>query len=641
MTAASLRTLDAPPSRIRIDRTGPSVDDGRVPVKRCVGDEVVAGAEVFRDGHEVLRAVVEYRAPNQRRPREAPMHAIDAHHAGVRWEGAFPVGDTPGTTVFRVVAWVDRMATWLGELERKLAAGQDDLAGELSEGLLLLREEAAAAKAADAKALTALADALEAGGPPQALLEPGARELLDRCALRHEETRGEDREIQVDPLLARFGSWYELFPRSWGGLRGVAEQLPRLAELGFDVLYLTPIHPIGVTNRKGRNNALVALPGDPGSPWAIGGAGGGHTAIHPELGTLEDFDRLVAAAREHDIEIALDFAIQCSADHPWLTEHPEWFNRRPDGTLKYAENPPKKYQDIYNVNFDSPDWKGLWSALLEVVRFWIAHGVRVFRVDNPHTKPLAFWTWLLGEVRRTDPEVIFLSEAFTRRPVMRALAKAGFHQSYTYFTWKSSSWDLRDELGRLLADADVMRPNLFVNTPDILTEELQHGGPAVFASRALLAATLSPAWGVYSGFEHFEHEAVRPGSEEYRDSEKYELKERALDGPLLAFLARLNHVRRAHPALQRFDGLRFLDTENDALLAYARRAGEDCIITVVNLDPRHAQEGLVIVPYDLATPPAFGVRDLLDDAEHHWRLGGNYVRLDPAERPGHVLAVGA
>ena len=634
---------DAPPedwARIRIERLAPVAECGRVPVKRVVGDEVVAGADIFRDGHEALRAVVQYRAPRERRWCEAPMVAVDADRAGVRWEGVLTVGDVPGPCRVRVVAWVDRMASWLDELRRKLAAGQEDLAGELSEGALLLREEAVAAGADDAERLTALAAALEAGGAPEALFEPPATALLARTAVRDDETTSDEIEIQVDPLLARFGSWYELFPRSWGGFAGVAEQLPALAELGFDVLYLAPIHPIGRTNRKGRNNALVAGPGDPGSPWAIGGPEGGHTAVHPDLGTPADFDALVAAGRAHGIEIALDFAIQCSADHPWLAAHPEWFHRRPDGTLKYAENPPKRYQDIYNVNFACEDWRALWGALRDALRFWIDRGVRVFRVDNPHTKPLAFWQWLLGDVRRTHPEVIFLSEAFTRRAVMRALAQAGFHQSYTYFTWKSTRHDLHDELGELLADADVLRPNFFVNTPDILTDELQHGGPPTFAKRALLAATLSPTWGVYSGFESYEHEAVRPGSEEYLDSEKYELRERALDGPLLPFLGRLNRIRREHPALQRFDGLVLLDTQNEALIAYARRAGDDVILTVVNLDPDHAQEGLVTVPYDLGTPPAFPATDLLDGTEHHWRLGGNYVRLDPAERPGHVLRLG-
>ena len=630
----------SPPPRIRIERTTPVLDCGRVPVKRCVGDEVAVGADIFRDGHEVIRAAVQYRAPGKRRWREAPMAAVDAHHDGVRWEGAFGV-DALGTAAFRVVAWLDPLSSWWDELERKAAGGQQDLASERAEGAALLLAHAGERTGREAQRLRALAAALEGDASLDPLLTPETTALLAHAGARREETHGEQFAIQVDPVRARFGSWYELFPRSWGGLRGVQDQLPRLAELGFDVLYLTPIHPIGVTNRKGPGNALTAGPGDPGSPWAIGAATGGHTAVHPDLGTIDDVDALVAAAREHGIDIALDLAIQCSADHPWLTEHPEWFHRRPDGTLKYAENPPKRYQDIYNLNFDGPGWRELWRALRDVVRFWMDHGVRVFRVDNPHTKPLAFWEWLLADVRASDPDVVFLSEAFTRRAMMRALAKAGFHQSYTYFTWKSSRWDLSRELEALLADADAFRPNFFVHTPDLLPAELQHGGPPVFALRAVLAATLSPSWGVYSGFESYEHEAVRAGSEEYRDSEKYELRERRLDGPLLPLIGRLNAIRREHPALQRFTGLRLLDTHNDTLMAYARGVGADTVITVVNLDPHAPQEGLVTIPYELGVPPVFEVTDLLDDTSHTWRMGGNYVRLDPAERPAHVLAVGA
>ena len=378
---------------------------------------------------------------------------------------------------------------------------------------------------------------------------------------------------------------------------GVTEQVPALAELGFDVLYLPPIHPIGIRNRKGANNALTAVPDDPGSPWAIGHhEQGGHCAIHPGLGTEEDFAALVAAAREHGMEVALDFAIQCSADHPWLTEHPEWFNHRPDGTLKYAENPPKKYQDIYNVNWDTEAWKELWEALLGVVSHWVDRGVRVFRVDNPHTKPLAFWEWLIAGIRATDPEVVFLSEAFTKLPMMRALGKAGFSQSYTYFTWKNEAWELREYVDELLAMGDVLRPNLFVNTPDILTEYLQHGGRPAFHARLVLAATLGPSYGIYSGFEHYEHEAVRPGSEEYLDSEKYQVRRRRLDGPLLGTIQRLNLLRREHPALQRLEGVWFLGTENEALLAYAKRAPGDVVLTVVNVDPVNWQEGVCVDP---------------------------------------------
>jgi starch synthase (maltosyl-transferring) len=386
---------------------------------------------------------------------------------------------------------------------------------------------------------------------------------------------------------------------------------------------------------------LTAAAQDPGSPWAIGGPEGGHTAIHPELGTIEDFDHLVARAQQTGIEIALDFAIQCSADHPWLTEHPEWFHRRPDGSLKYAENPPKRYQDIYNVNFDTEDWRGLWEALRDVVLYWVAHGVRIFRVDNPHTKPLPFWEWLIEEVRGHDPDVIFLAEAFTRRAMMRALAKVGFNQSYTYFTWKNSRWELQEYVSELANSGmqHYYRPNFFVNTPDILTEYLQHGGPPAFSARLVLAATLSPSYGVYSGYESFEHVAVRPGSEEYLDSEKYEVKQRALDGPLLGLVERLNHIRREHPALQALDNITFLETENDALVAYAKRSDSDVVIVVVNIDPGAAQEGVAVVPYDLGLPPVFAVGDALGGERFDWRVGRNYVRLDPGERVAHVLTV--
>jgi starch synthase (maltosyl-transferring) len=635
-----LSRSQAPPPRICIQLVAPTVECGRWPVKRTVGDTVAVSADIFRDGHEVLRAVVRYRRPGDRRFSEAPMTPVDAHHQGVRWSGEFAV-DAAGTWQWTIQAWVGVFAGWRDEVSRKVQAGEPNLSSEALEGALVLRDAAGRARGAGRAAIESVAADLEAGGDIGAALDPGLAAIVERHAERSEATElPRPLEVDVDRVLARFGSWYELFPRSWGGFRGVQEQLPRLAELGFDVLYLPPIHPIGMTNRKGRNNTLVAGPGDPGSPWAIGDATGGHDAIHHELGTIEEFDALVAAAREQGIDVALDFAIQTSADHPWLTEHPEWFNRRPDGTLKYAENPPKKYQDIYNVNWNSEDWQGLWNALLDVVRHWVDHGVRAFRVDNPHTKPLPFWEWLIKEIRATHPDVIFLAEAFTRRAMMRALAKAGFSQSYTYFTWKSSRWDLHEYVSELAhtEEADYFRPNFFVNTPDILTDELAHGGPAVFASRLVLAATLSPSYGVYSGYEHFEH-VQRPGSEEYIDNEKFELKERRLDGPLLPFIQRLNRMRRDNPALQRLENLRFLETMNDAIIAFAKREGSNVVITVVNLDPFSPHEGLVQVPYELGVPPAYTVTDLLDVSRYDWHVGGNYVRLDPGERPGHVLRV--
>ena len=448
------------PARIQIQDVSPQVDCGRYPVKRTVGDEVEVTARIFRDGHETLGAAVRHKGPDATRWSETPLEPL----GNDVWAGSFEV-DRPGLWSFRIEAWVDRVASFQEELRRKVAAGQADLTSELSEGAVLLGEDELTVE--------------------QALAAPAGQ--------RAEKAWSATYSVDVDRVLGRFGSWYELFPRSWGGFAGVRELLPRFAELGFDVLYLPPIHPIGHTNRKGRNNAETAEPGDVGSPWAIGSEEGGHDAIDPSLGTEKEFRALVADAQELGIEIALDFAIQCSPDHPWLKEHPEWFHRRPDGTLKYAENPPKRYQDIYNVDFGSEDWRGLWQALLDVVLHWVGCGVTVFRVDNPHTKPLPFWEWLIGEVRREHPEVIFLSEAFTRPAPMTTLAKAGFAQSYTYFTWKNTRWELLEFLGQLLEWREFYRPNCFANTPDILHEYLQTGGRPAFEARLVLAATLSPS----------------------------------------------------------------------------------------------------------------------------------------------------
>jgi starch synthase (maltosyl-transferring) len=634
------------PPRIQIVAPAPMVDCGRFAAKRTLGETVRVGADIFADGHDVLRAVVRVLAPGAERHEEHPLRRIDAHVDGDRWAGEFEV-TALGRYSWTIEAWVDAFAGWRDELRRKVDAGQSDLSGELSEGALLLDAARRRAKGDDKRTIAAAHEIL---GDAAATAEQRHVAALDEALLgavrRHPDrsratTSATELHVDVDPVRARFGAWYELFPRSWGGLQGVAKSIPELADLGFDVLYLPPIHPIGVTNRKGPNNALSAGPGDPGSPWAIGDRdGGGHTALHPDLGTMDDFDALIATAREHGIDVALDFAIQCSADHPWLTEHPEWFNRRPDGTLKYAENPPKKYQDIYNVNFDCEDWKGLWEALRDVVRFWADRGVRVFRVDNPHTKPVAFWEWLIAQMRVEHPEIVFLAEAFTRAAMMKMLAKVGFNQSYTYFTWKSSKWELAEYVTELASSGmqEYYRPNFFVNTPDILTEELQVGGPPKFASRLVLAATLSPSYGVYSGFESFERVPVAAGSEEYDHSEKYEVKSRALNGPLLTLISRINAIRRDNAALQHLDNIDFLTTENDALIAYAKRTGDNAVICVVTLDPVNAQEGVVVVPYDLGLPPVFTVTDLLSGESFDWRMGRNFVRLDPY-RVAHLLKV--
>jgi starch synthase (maltosyl-transferring) len=590
----------ASPSRIQIQHLTPLVDCGRFAAKACVGDEVRVEATIFRDGHEVLRGALRVKAPGATRWRDQPL----ADLGNDRWAATF-TPEAPGRWCYRVEAWVDPVASFQWELRRKLDGGQKDLSSELAEGALLLGVDELTVEQA------------LAAEPKQRLERVSSQTLY----------------LEVDVELARFGSWYELFPRSWGGFAGVERQLPRFAELGFDVLYLPPVHPIGTTNRKGPNNALEAGPDDPGSPWAIGGAEGGHTALNPELGTMDELERLVVRARELGIEIALDYAIQTSPDHPWLQEHPEWFHRRPDGTLKYAENPPKRYQDIYNVNFESEDREGLWNALRDAMLFWVERGVRVFRVDNPHTKPVPFWEWLIAEVREREPRLVLLSEAFTRPAMMTTLGKAGFQQSYTYFTWKNTKAELYELMAQLLDWSLYLRPNFFANTPDILHEYLQRGGRPAFEARLVLAATLSPSYGIYSGFESLENVPAAAGSEEYLDSEKYEVKQRSLDGELLPLVQRLNEARRRYPALQRLENLRWLETENEQLVAYAK----DDVLVVVNLDPRSVQEGVTVIPAALGLPPAFNVRDVLRDEDFAWRIGRNYVRLEPGQ--SHVLHV--
>jgi starch synthase (maltosyl-transferring) len=624
---------------MRIQDVRPVVDCGRAAPRRTVGDTMVVSAALVRDGHEALAALVRHRSPDGAKRAVAMTPERDGDH----WSASVRL-DAPGRHDVVIEAWVDPLASWQRELARKVEAGQERLASELAEGRALVRAAARrlppAARPGARAAVAALGNGDE-GEAVRAALDPGLAAALSAAPPRADVTRSGPWPVEVDPERARLGAWYELFPRSWGGFAGVERRLDAFADLGFDVLYFPPVHPIGQTHRKGRNNAPVAEPGDPGSPWAIGSEEGGHTAVHPDLGTVEDFERLVERAREHGLEIALDMAIQCSPDHPWLTEHPEWFYRRPDGTLKYAENPPKRYQDIYNLDLACADWRALWSALHDVVATWVDRGVRIFRVDNPHTKPIAFWEWLIADIRAAHPDVVFLSEAFTRPAMMYELAKVGFSQSYTYFTWKNTRWELESYMSELAGDdvAEFFRPNLFANTPDILTAYLQHGGRPAFEARLVLAATLSPSYGIYSGFEHCENVPVRPGSEEYLNSEKYEVRARELDGPLLPLVRRLNEIRRKRPALQRLRPLRFLETRNDSLIAYARGTGADTVIVCVNLDPAGAREGVCELPADLGLPEAFTVRDLLTGAAYDWRRGPNYLRLDPAALPAHVMAV--
>jgi starch synthase (maltosyl-transferring) len=593
-----------PGARIVISELAPQVDCGRWPAKACVGDRVAVAATIVRDGHEPLRAVVRHRR-GRARWREEPLRFL----GNDRFAGSFPV-DTVGRWQFEIEAWVDRHAAWLDEHDRKVAAGQTDLAGELAEGEVLFGP-------GEPDAWRAAADAL------------GAED-------RHGAARSDPLPVEVERARARAGAWYELFPRSWGGLRGVAAAVPALAEHGFDVLYLPPIHPIGVTNRKGRNNTERAAAGDVGSPWAIGAAEGGHDAIDPALGDEDDLAALVEALRAHGMELALDLALQASPDHPWLREHPEWFQHRPDGSLKYAENPPKRYQDIHNFDWETKDRKGLWEAFRAVVLRWCEAGVTVFRVDNPHTKPIPFWKWLIAEVRKRHPETVFLSEAFTRPALMTLLAKAGFSQSYTYFTWKNTKPELVELVEQLREWSPYLRPNLWPNTPDILHATLQQGGRPAFESRLVLAATLSPSYGIYSGYERCENVPVQPGSEEYLDSEKYEVRERSFDGPLLPLVARLNEIRRAHPALTGagLERLTWLETESEHLLGYARELDGDVVLAIVNLDPFAIHDGVCVVPSALGLHEPYDVVDALTGESYAWGAR-NYVRLGPGR--SHVL----
>jgi len=645
--------------RVIIDRVQPEIDGGRFPIKRIVGEPVDVEAAIFADGHDVVTAIVRDRPDAHGRTtaawRETPMTL--AAPGTDRWTARFDV-TAIGWHEYHVVAWIDRFLTWRRDLRAKVAAKQD-VSLELLEGALLMREAAGRAGQTDAATLLDRADALTDTTPIDERLAVALGEELALLMAAHPDrsraTESSRRRVWVDRERARFGSWYEMFPRSAGAdpgrsgtFRDACHELARIADLGFDVVYLPPIHPIGTSFRKGRNNALVAAPGDPGSPWAIGSAAGGHTAVNPELGTIEDFESFRRSAERLGLEIALDLAWQCSPDHPWVRTHPEWFRHRPDGTIKFAENPPKKYLDIVPFDFECEDWPSLWNALRDVTLFWIDRGVRIFRVDNPHTKTFGFWEWLIDRVHVVHPDIVFLSEAFTRPPAMRYLAKSGFTQSYTYFTWKNSKAELVEYFTDLTS-SDVrqyLRPNLFANTPDILHAYLQHGGRPAFEARLLLAATLGASYGIYSGFELAEGQAV-PGTEEYADSEKYQIRKWDWQRPghISELVARVNAARRAHAALQTDRTLAFHATDNPEIIAYSKTSldGADAVLVVVNLDPHHMQHGHVQVPDALVARAgtdargAYTVRDLLDDAEYQWRGAWNYVRFDPDIRQGHVL----
>lgn len=637
---------------IFIESVEPIVDCGHYPAKLIAGDSCVVTATIFRDGPDIIRAALRWRQKGKRQYKNAPMTKINA---GLDlWRGEFQVPEI-GRYQFSIEAWTDIYATWVRELTRKVEAGRVELASELAEGLMLVERIAERAGKREKQALEEAIAALQPGTDPKLALtvvsRPDIEELAERLQPRDDKVTSEDYELLVERPKARFSSWYEIFIRSQGtepGKSGTFKdaeaRLPYIRDLGFDVIYLAPIHPIGRTARKGRNNALVAGPDDPGSPWAIGNENGGHKAVEPSLGTLADFEQYVRTANEMGIEIAMDFAIQCSPDHPWVKEHPEWFYKRPDGTIKYAENPPKKYEDIYPVNFDTPAKESLWQELKDTLLFWITRGVRIFRVDNPHTKPFRFWEWVIKEIHADYPDVMFLAEAFSRPPIMKSLAKIGFTQSYTYFTWRNSKAELTEYLTELTRTdmAKYYRPNFFANTPDILTEYLQVGGPPAFSVRLVLAATLSPTYGIYSGFEFFENVPTAPGKEEYLNSEKYEIRVRDWDQPGLKDLIRsVNRIRRENPALQEYTNLHFLQSDNDQIIFYAKMTEDrsNVILVAVNLNPFYAQETTVRVPLDLIGLPwnsRYRVRDLLSDAVYDWGEY-NYIRLDPAYAAAHIL----
>jgi len=614
----------------------------------------VVEADIFRDGHDVIRAVVKWRRKDAAEFAEAPMQLLDND----RWRGEFPL-DENTCYAFTIEAWTDGYATWAADFIKKAAAGRN-VASDLREGIAILGRSASRGGSADNHLITTAANQFElflSTDPAQArqtASNPVLLDLLARGGERTEATTCQSLfEVMAERPKARFSSWYEMFPRSQGSIPGQAASLreaeKRLADIrgmGFDVLYLAPIHPIGMTNRKGPNNSLTSDGSSPGSPWAIGSQAGGHMAIEPSLGSLADFDHFVAAVRANGMEAALDFAVQCSPDHPWVKEHPEWFNHRPDGSIKYAENPPKEYQDIYPVNFGTRDRAGLFAELKRVAEFWISHGVNIFRVDNPHTKPLGFWQWLIGEIKASHPGTIFLAEAFTRPKMMKALAKAGFTQSYTYFTWRNTKAELTEYMTELTQTSmsEYFQPNFFTNTPDILTDILQTGGRAAFKMRAVLGSTLSPSWGIYSGYELCENQAV-PGSEEYLGSEKYEIKIRDWNQPnnIKSYITLLNEIRRSNPALQHLANLTFLPADNDQILFYAKAAADksNLLLIAVNLDPFQPQACTVTVPPSLtglAPGQRFDVTDRLTGAVYNWGEH-NYVRLDPNAEPAHILSV--
>ncbi|WP_435007091.1 alpha-1,4-glucan--maltose-1-phosphate maltosyltransferase [Tundrisphaera lichenicola] len=647
---------ESAPSRIIIEGITPEIDGGAFPIKRVVGEGVIVEADIFAEGHDHLRALLKYRPVGSTEWSEIPMTPLPND----RWTGSFTI-ETQGRFEYTVEGWVDRFASWAYELGKKAEAGQD-VQSELLEGAELVREGAKRAVGPDVDWLKARGEVLGRASDQAERVHAALDPKLSAIMARHpDRSRGFTYErnlgVTVERVLARTGAWYELFPRSTapepgrhGTFKTTEARLPYVASMGFDVVYFPPIHPVGRAFRKGPNNTLTPGPDDPGSPWAIGSPEGGHKAVLPELGTLEDFDHLVATAKGLGLEIALDIAFQCSPDHPYVKDHPQWFRHRPDGTIKYAENPPKKYQDIYPIDFECEDWRSLYEELRDVFLFWVDHGVTIFRVDNPHTKPFRFWDWVIREVWDNHPDTIFLAEAFTRPKLMARLAKGGFPQSYSYFTWRNDKASIQEYFTTLTQTelVEYMRPNLFANTPDILHEFLQHGGPPAFQIRLVLAATLGSSYGIYGPpFEQSVGTPWKPGSEEYLDSEKYQVRHWNLDAPgsHVALITRINQIRRENPALHSNRYLRFIPTDNDRLIAYLKTTPDlsNMTLVVVNLDPYHTQSGWVRVPFwelGIGDPgQVYQVHDLISDARYLWQGEANFVQLDPNACPAHVFRI--
>jgi len=628
--------VQRPPERVVIRGVTPEIECGRFPIKRVVGENVVVEADIFADGHDSIAAVIRHRHEEDERWSEVPLQFLWNDH----WRGTFTVQKL-GQHLYTISAWIDLFQTWYNDFRKRVAADQD-VTVDLQIGAALLKNVAERASGADARKLQHLAKELNIADVDDRLAV-----LASAYADRTNATHYKELRITVDPIRARFSTWYEMFPRSYGTFKDCEKVLPDIAAMGFDVLYFPPIHPIGEAFRKGKNNSRTAKPGEPGSPWAIGGKEGGHKSIHPQLGTLDDFRNLLRAAKRHEIDIALDIAYQCSPDHPYVREHPEWFKHRPDGTVQYAENPPKKYEDIYPFEFQSPHWRSLWEELKSLVEFWIGQGVSIFRVDNPHTKPFDFWEWMIRDLKKEHPELIFLSEAFTRPNVMYRLAKLGFTQSYTYFTWRNSKAEITEYLTELTQTEvrEFFGPNLWPNTPDILHEYLQRGERPAFMARLALAATLGASYGIYGpAYELCERVPKERGSEEYLNSEKYEIKRRNLYDPasLRPFISRVNAIRKGNPALQANESLRFHKIDNDQIICYSKRTPDkaNVIVTLVNLDPVWQQSGFVELPVeelgiDIRQP--YRMHDLLTDATFTWHGSRNYVELRPREVPVHIL----